>query len=428
MPTTLKYVEKNSNLSNAADLMHFPRHRWYVFKEAFSPELVANALADSKCNSRSSVVDPFSGSGTVALTCGMAGVRSTCYEVNPFLAFVSRTKSVNETREQFLRGVKKVSPGIKGGRKSPLEAFSSFSEKGTQKHKWLFNIPVLRAFEGGWQETIGMPSATRDLVRLALIGAAMDSCNAVQDGKCLRYRKDWETNSFESQYFKEMFESRVMSMAADLDSCPLPNEATKILLGDVRQGITSIPQFDLCVTSPPYLNSFDYSDVYRPELFLGKFVKNNLGLRKIRLSSVRSHIQAKWKDPELNDFGVLFESAYLKLERRKDDLWDPRILKMTRAYFEDMVRLLSGLRARAKKNGSLWLVVSTSAYVGIEIPVDLILAEIGVSLGWQLEEVLVLRNIRSSGQHRNYLRKPHHSVKALSKVSSLRESIVKFSV
>ena len=32
-------------------------------------------------------------------------------------------------------------------------------------------------------------------------------------------------------------------------------------------GVAGTKQFKLCVTSPPYLNSFDYTDVYRPELF-----------------------------------------------------------------------------------------------------------------------------------------------------------------
>ena len=39
----------------------------------------------------------------------------------------------------------------------------------------------------------------------------------------------------------------------------------------------SFAGFKLCVTSPPYLNSFDYTDIYRPELFLGGFVQSGRG-------------------------------------------------------------------------------------------------------------------------------------------------------
>jgi hypothetical protein len=43
--------------------------------------------------------------------------------------------------------------------------------------------------------------------------------------------------------------------------------------------------------------------------------------------------------------------------------------------------------------------VSTSAYAGIEVPVDLILAEIATRNGWGLREIGVLRYLRSAGQH-----------------------------
>ena len=45
--------------------------------------------------------------------------------------------------------------------------------------------------------------------------------------------------------------------------------------------------------SPPYLNSFDYSDVYRPELFAAGFVSANSKLRKIRKKTLCSHVQVK---------------------------------------------------------------------------------------------------------------------------------------
>ncbi len=50
-------------------------------------------------------------------------------------------------------------------------------------------------------------------------------------------------------------------------------------------------------------------------------------------------------------------------------------------------------------NASVWMVVSTSAYGGVQVPVDLILAEIGERAGWALREVGVLRHLRSSSQH-----------------------------
>ena len=76
---------------------------------------------------------------------------------------------------------------------------------------------------------------------------------------------------------------------------------------------------------------------------------------------------------------------------------------MVQAYFEDIERVLRDLRSLAKPDASLWLVVSTSAYVGVEIPVDLIIAHIGLKVGWFLREVGVLRYLRSSWRAMEYM-------------------------
>jgi hypothetical protein len=101
---------------------------------------------------------------------------------------------------------------------------------------------------------------------------------------------------------------------------------------------------------------------------------------------------------------------------------DPRLPKMVQAYFEDMEGILVDLKRRALPSASIWLVVSTSAYVGVEVPVDLILAEIGQRAGWFLREVGVLRYLRSSSQHTRLV-----GDEALVSVP-LRESVMIFDV
>jgi hypothetical protein len=93
---------------------------------------------------------------------------------------------------------------------------------------------------------------------------------------------------------------------------------------------------------------------------------------------------------------------------------------MVQAYFEDMEQIFKGLRRRDLENASLWLVVSTSAYAGVEVPVDLILAELGQRSGWFLREVGVLRYLRSSSQHVKHVEDEKR------KSVSLRESVVIF--
>ncbi len=89
-----------------------------------------------------------------------------------------------------------------------------------------------------------------------------------------------------------------------------------------------------------------------------------------------------------------FSESFSLIQERMEMLWNPRIPMMIRAYFEDMRLVLAGLREWANPDASIWIVVSTSAYAGVEIPVDLIIADIGSQTGWYLREVSAIRYLR----------------------------------
>jgi DNA modification methylase len=409
---------RGTGCSTAEDSSSLPRHRWYVIKEGFSPAVFKAAAASVELLKEDTVLDPFCGSGTVPLSASLAGHTAYGIEVNPFLAFVSRTKLSRGSASVVRRHLPTVQSGIKGGAKSQLASFSTFSEnKGSTK--WLFNKPVLRSFEGGWTSAVECPQPARDLLLLALLGAAMDNCNATADGKCLRYRKDWKTVRFGRPSFEEAFEARVDRICTDLKLPDTPRVDSNIFGGDARKVMSSDGQrFKLCVTSPPYLNSFDYSDVYRPELFLGKFVESNAELAAIRKTTIRSHVQTNWEKPEGASFGQLFTNVMKDVNSRSEILWDRRIPLMIQAYFEDMERVLLRLRRLAEPGASVWIVVATSAYAGVEVPVDFIIAEIAERSGWFLSDVGVIRHLRSSGQHVNKLGEE------VTRALHLRESVV----
>lgn len=391
---------RDQGVSNALNLDSLPRHRWYFVKEGFSPKIVEQAISTDGVGLDEILFDPFSGSGTVPLTGALSGLQVRAFEVNPFLRFLSATKLSHADPSAFrisshsiLRETEKPVP-------SPLEGFSTFTE-GNRWGRWLFPKPILRSFEAGRRLIAKFDEKHRDLLLLTLIGAAMDCCNATRDGKCLRYSKGWESREATASQFRERFEIRVEAIASDLTAAPLKGNPSCVKEGDARRLIAASSQdkFRLCVTSPPYLNSFDYSDIYRPDLFLGGFVESNKSLMKVRLKTIRSHVQASWENPSKDEFGTLYRDCISNIRAYAEYFWDPRIPKMVQAYFEDMETILRGLRRKAKDNASVWLVVSTSAYSGVEVPVDLIIAEIGQRVGWFLREVGVLRYLRSSSQH-----------------------------
>jgi hypothetical protein len=409
---------RNKGVSNALGIDSLPRHRWYFVKEGFSPKLVEQAIQIEGVRPGEILLDPFSGSGTTAVTGALAGLQTHAFELNPFLRFLTSAKLRKVSSSAFRRASVDVLRALETSCPSPLEGFSTFT-KGNRWDRWLFPISVLRSFESGKRATSHADADQRALLRLALIGAAMDCCNASRDGKCVRYSEDWRKHQATSTKLRERFQFRTDAIATDLSAAPLSRALSTVVQGDVRELLPKMrEQFRLCVTSPPYLNSFDYSDVYRPELFLGGFVRSTKALMNIRLKTVRSHVQASWNQPTRDEFGGLYSKCITRIKERVDDLWDRRLPTMVQAYFEDMETVLKCLRQRAQKDASVWLVVSTSAYAGIEVPVDLILAEMARQTGWYLREVGVLRYLRSSSQHVQHVEEKER------KSVPLRESVV----
>lgn len=412
------YHLKDLGYSNADTTIDSPRHRWYYYKEGFSQKLVEQAIELSNINKNHVIIDPFNGSGTTTLTAASNGYKSIGIEVNPFTSYLSSAKLKNANLILFKYHMKKLLIAVHKGAKSNLLGFSTFSN--TDKlDKWLFNDIVLNSFEGGWKYTRNITSYNvRKLVRLALITSAMNNCNATRDGKCLRYRPSWKDYNFNRDSFIESLSAKMTEMAEDIEHYPITRNAL-IINADSRKSLRDTNQirgFDLCVTSPPYLNTFDYTDIYRPELFLGKFVNNKRELYNLRLHTLRSHIQVKWIPPIMNDFGILYKEKLNQIKGNRENLMHKDIPLMIQAYFEDMYKILKLLRGKAFKNASLWIVVSNSAYAGIEVPVDLILGDIGSKAGWFLKEIGVLR----------YLTK--RKTKYSSNITQLRESVIIFTV
>lgn len=396
-----KHSYRDDCLPNFSINMERPRHRWYGFKEGFSATLVERAIKETKSTmvlSDFTVLDPFSGSGTSTLTALQNGCNAIGFEINPFMNFVGKTKCEKKGKnaENYQDELKWILDQSPVTIQSPLEGVSTFTDSESLE-KWLFNIDVIRAFEALYSHISKVED--KNFFMLALITSAMQCCNARKDGKCLRYIKEWKSLKYDSTSLRECFKKKSLEMIDDIEADPLVNGNRSIQQGDTRLLLknTEDKSVDLIVFSPPYLNSFDYSDIYRPELFLGKFVSNNNELMKIRKRTLRSHVQCKW-DSNDQSKSPWVESIVYELEQKKNKLWNSGIPQMVSSYFYDMDIVLREAYRTAKDGAQLWFVVSTSAYSGIEIPVDLLLADIASKQGWALESVNALRKLRTSSQ------------------------------
>ena len=237
------------SIATASDTRNEPRHRWFWVKEGFSPIFVQTAIKSEGCSPTDLVVDPFCGSGTVTLEAARCQMPSAAAEVNPFLAFAARTKTLTATDCSVLFWRERAIEGIQRGSYSPLIGLSTFAK--TNHERGLFNQSVLKGFHGSWQSLESAPETIKDLLRLCLLRSVLECANFSRDGKALRYREPLIGRRFGRRELIDTFCSRVADLIEDIAIDRVALASPRIDLADSRSRLSEhFGGFKLCVTSP----------------------------------------------------------------------------------------------------------------------------------------------------------------------------------
>ncbi|MEQ9265041.1 MAG: hypothetical protein RLN81_07475 [Balneolaceae bacterium] len=385
-------------------------HRWYPLVEGFSFEFVRAIIGEQEKLPKT-CLDPFGGVGTTALTCQELGIKCHTIESNPFFYEVSRTKLRNDYASPVI--LKFIETLVLASNRKPLAVNLPNLESETffesnNRSKWLLDSEVAYAI----QEIINLIDLNfqnevkySKLFKVGLSNLLVPMSNVFRNGKCLSYRKGWKENSFSRKdVFNRFIEYCRNVILIDIRTSMQENRITNFLnveFGDARDKIKEIEDnsLDLVITSPPYLNSRDYTDIYRLELWMLGYVTNFEQEKVIRKSALTSHVQVELKDYELLDNRKL-ASFVSHLNNLNGSLWNKNIPNMIKGYFSDMHELLLEINKKLRTGGKVYLNVSNSAYGNEICYVDEILFEIAESLGFLGIEIREARKINSSRQQK----------------------------
>ena len=390
-----------------AGAIALPFQAWRPFKEAFAPEIVQRALQETPGRVRH-LVDPFGGSGTTALAAQFLGVRPTTIEVNPFLADMIEAKIAPINCDQVVRDFAKVVRRATTWEEPRNPVFEgaprTFVEPG-QNGRYVFPRSVasrLLVYRSAI-EKLGN-SATRRLFRVILASATIPVSNVVVSGKGRRYRGGWQNRVIDPQLVDRLFQDGVLRSLHDLRRfAARACLEYRMLRGDARALVDELEQIDLAVFSPPYPNSFDYTDVYNVELWTLGYLKCKDANTRLRKSTIRSHVQIL-RNLDSEDLPSLtLKQTIERLRNARSALWNRHIPEMVGAYAADMSTVLRKLGKRMRHGGRVYMIVGDSSYSGVDVPVATILSEIAPSLGYRIENIEPCRSMRASpqqgGQH-----------------------------
>lgn len=396
-----------------------PFHRWYPFVEGYSKEFIQSIINEIG-NKNLICVEPFSGSGTTALELQNIGIKCISFEVNPLMYLIGKVKLENT---YTVEDIEKWFKYIVDNRSNceVLELQSSFNTlyQNENNKKWNYDkntgIAVNKLLLT--IDTIS-DELYKDLFKVALAAILLNVSNLYRNGKCLSYKKNWEDREVSEQEVFNKFDFKVKNeLICDISNfvnkktvnSTIINNKVFLYNEDCRSAINKYVEdnsIDLVITSPPYLNSRDYTDTYMLELKTLGFTQTTEEIKQLREKTLRSHVQIKWKDITtinnqlLNDTLNELEKASLN-----QTIWNPSIIDMVRLYFVDMQIVFSELYKKMKIGGKIYFNVSNSAYFKVLINTLEICASIAEQEGFKVLEIRKARYLNTSPQQQESIGK-----------------------
>lgn len=366
-----------------------PVYNWFKYKEGFSRSLVSALLNVLQVEKQDFVLDPFAGCGTTLLACKELGYRAVGMDVLPIAVYVAHVKLRDwDDLDALINAVDKL---LNTPPHSPKSYFPN-----VRIIKYAFPLHVQEEILFFKEEIEKFPRPVCDFLMLGLISILEKVSFTSKDGQFLRIV---ERNI---PPVKDVLRQQLTLMLSDL--CQQQQNLFKsghakveILKGDAREDC--LPKkyhgkIGAVITSPPYLNRYDYSRTYSLELCLVS-VSTFDELRDIRHSLLRSHIESRehsGKDISLPALDEILRSLQDK------ELNNDRIPIMIKGYFEDMNQVICNLNKYLQPGGKVALVVANAQFEGESVPTDLLLSELANQHGMITLAVWVTRYKGNSSQ------------------------------
>lgn len=382
-----------SFLSNQSEKIH----KWFSYTEGFSGPFVKKMLSKYSLEYPKIILDPFCGSGTTLVECTLSGIDNIGVDINPFMCFVSRTKTLismfdSENMNSLKNDIDKIKSIIskyhRSGRRSDIE-IPDADISPIFKDKEYFSSLVLNKIRKIKYLVNNVPSnnINKDFFKLALASLLIEVSN-LRRGPDLAYKRNRVIDSPVYDIFLE----RLRLMLRDLDCIDLNGKLGKSIVyeADTKDlKFIGRDKIDAVITSPPYLNGTNYFRNTKIELWILDYLKKDNDLHNYRKKAITAGINDVFAFQRKIDH-PLSDKVIEISKNLKDKVYDSRIPLMVEKYFKDIHLALSSLKEVMKDKGLCIWVVGDSQFANIHIPTDELTIQISERInsdGFQLKLV-----------------------------------------
>lgn len=349
-----------------------PFGRWFRYPAGFNTSLVEHCLKLARVRRGALLVDPFAGVASIGAFAVRRGIEFIGIEVHPLIAELAAIK--------FHR------PGPPGRLRASAdqivsEATASEIESEPPLVKSSFHPATLShlvAIRTRIQTTA--PKRWYPYLKWALLSSLRDCATAQVKWP---YQRPGIARRPRIADARQAFLRRIEWIAEDL-STSRGSTAARIIVGDSRnprvwQQVTRNRKATCVVTSPPYLNNFDYADATRLELYFWGVVTSWSQMTEfVRRDMVHATTQQSSRlqsDKDLASFlaaypgtarPVLDLTRRLQVERSKRP-HGKEYDQVLPSYFWDLAQTLNNVIHNIEPRGRLVLVVGDSAPYGVHV-------------------------------------------------------------
>jgi len=378
---------KRDRLPTNTTTYRHPIHRWFNFIAGFSPEFVhacSNGVSDQ---SDSLLLDPFAGCATAPLVACSRGMRSIGYEPHPIFARIARAKLPGPGS---LRRLDHIAKAIAQGLRRP-RSIDILSDKPRAFLTKLFPDTILETLLGA-REVLREENLMQDDLAFLILSKIVDLCSHSQTDGVYKAPTSRKTAISPQTACDDV----IGMVRCDLETLERSYRQLAYIYKSSSEDMHQVADssVSLVVTSPPYLNNFDYAEMTRMHLYFWE-IATSWGeiTQKVRsklivntTTALKGHkdkqVEYRTNVPsplhaELDDLVAgLAEKRQTKAGKKEYDY-------LVYPYFSQMTNVLRECLRCMKPGAAIHIMVADAALYGIHVSTPQILCDLLQLVGFE---------------------------------------------
>ena len=372
-----------------------PIHRWFNFIAGFSPEYVDFVCKEQYSVTEKTLLDPFSGCGTSLVQALQNDFSIVGYEAHPFFYQIGKAKLI---KRNSLNVLNSITEAINIGFNNPISV-SREDNPGIDFLSKLIPESYLDILFGAKLELENRNLDNVPLAVLVLSKVLDDCCCSATDG-IYKAPSTKKKNISPNESLEKIYKI----ISEDLNCAKIGRNKVKVFnKSSEKMSEIKDQSVSLIITSPPYLNNFDYAEMTRMYLYFWGIAKTWSEVsEKIRSKLIVNTTTALKGQKKLQEqyrselpfftYELLDEWVFKLREKRMIKKGKKDYNYLIYPYFAQMFRVLRECYRVLDDKGFISIMVGDSALYGIHITSQTILGKLMEDIGFHNINIQLIRS------------------------------------